>query len=345
MMGLGSLFRIREKVTPEIIDLLTSVTLGTNGAQYQHLDTPERVHDIDHPIFLSFERNSKVSGNITFCRRSNAWYIRYFAFSYLLQSSGKLKSRATENSLLKREIGTFFEDVFKGKYSEVPVQYFYAYIDPQNSRSLWMSENFGFRKIGTVKTQTFSRFRPKNSMRIVKIDDWNRVSEYLLLANENKSFFYTDQLKKGPFYVLKDEKEEIVACIKVTKVNWKIRRLPGKMGGLFTRIIPVIPALNKLIRPEHHTFIVPDAIWIRENDIQLANELFEAVLFQEGVKLMIWWADEHDELYKKIKKSVNWGILNRLVGVSPVNIVVKENPFIETSPVKAPFFISGFDFV
>lgn len=340
-----SLFKLRTKVTPEIIELLTSVSLGTNGAQYQHLDTPDRIYEIDNPLFLSIERKESVSANVTFCRREHDWYIRYFAFSNHLQSGGKIKSKATYNSFLKREINSFFESVFKGEYSDVPVHNFYAYIDPHNSRSLWMSENFGFKTVGTVRTQTFSRIKPKFSERIFKMDDEESISDLLVNSNSHKTFFFHDRLNKGPFYILKNEIGEMEACIKVTRVNWKIHRLPGKFGGFLKEIIPLIPGLNKVIRPDHHTFLVPEGIWVNENNVRKAQELFEGVLNLEGLNLMIWWTDENDVIYKELRKTMKWGILNKIVGVAPVNIVVKENPFINNEQIKSPFFISGFDFV
>ena len=53
----SSLIHIRENPTPAIIELLESVTLGTNGAHYRHLDTREKIYETDNPLFLTLERN------------------------------------------------------------------------------------------------------------------------------------------------------------------------------------------------------------------------------------------------------------------------------------------------
>ncbi|NRA12310.1 MAG: hypothetical protein HRT57_10185, partial [Crocinitomicaceae bacterium] len=164
------LFKIREKETPEIVELLESVTLGTNGAHYRHLDTAERITEADNPLFLSMERNNNVISNVTFCRRNSHWYVRYFAFSPKLQSTGLKKSKGT--SLLKRELNDYFRSSLDGGNDHGKVESFYAYIDPDNEKSLWMSQTFGFEKAGEIATQTFSRINPKGSSRVRKSEDW-----------------------------------------------------------------------------------------------------------------------------------------------------------------------------
>ena len=102
-MQLSPLFKIRTEATPELIQLLDQVTLGTNGAKYRHLNTVDRIHNADQPLHLSVERNEKLLGNATFCQREREWYVRYFAFNPSFQSTGAKKSRSNDN-FLKREL-------------------------------------------------------------------------------------------------------------------------------------------------------------------------------------------------------------------------------------------------
>ena len=106
-LGMHPIFKFRTKATEEIITLLESVVLGTDGAHYRHLDTRERVQEADNPLFLSMERHEKVLGNVTFCKRDKNWYIRYFAFDGAHQAQGKKKS--SSQGLLKRELNAFFD--------------------------------------------------------------------------------------------------------------------------------------------------------------------------------------------------------------------------------------------
>lgn len=320
-MALSQIFKIRESVTPQIIELLEQTTLGTNGAMYRHLDTSARIQEADNPLFLSMERNEKVIGNITFCRRDRDWYIRYFAFHSLAQAGDKKKKEDKGNSFLKRELNQFFNDAFEGKIDGTTVQSMYAYIDPKNDRSKWMSENFNFHVIGQLVTQTFSRIKPKASKRLEKIADWNTIEDLVMLNYTDHAYFFDAHAKLPPFYALKDTKGKIIACAKVTSVKWEIIRLPGKSGRFITKLIPFIPLVNRLIKPKNQTFLVPEIVCAKDNDPTLLDELFSAILHEEKLNLMIWWLDQKDPMYKHVKEKINWGLLNRIIGASPVDVV------------------------
>jgi len=102
-------FRIYEEATPELIQFLERTILGTNGARYQHLNTAQRIKELDNPLHISLIRNEKIIANITFCRRGKNWYIRYFAFDMVFQSTSK-KGKTNRNSLLRAELTQFFRD-------------------------------------------------------------------------------------------------------------------------------------------------------------------------------------------------------------------------------------------
>jgi hypothetical protein len=320
-MALNSIFKLREYVTPQIIALLEQTTLGTNGAMYRHLDTSERILEADDPLFLSMERNDKVIGNITFCRRNSDWYIRYFAFHSLAQAGEKKKKEDKGNSLLKRELNQFFEDAFLGHIDGTKVRSLYAYIDPKNDRSKWMSENFNFHVLRQLATQTYSRVAPKASKRLRRSSDWKEIEDFVKNHYADHSYFCTSHAQKPPFYTLYNDKKELIACAKVTSVQWEIIRLPGKFGNILTKIIPFIPFLNRLIKPKNHTFLVPEIVCVQDNDPKVLDELFSAILHAEKLNLMIWWLDQQDPLYLKTKVKIKWGLLNSIIGVAPVDVV------------------------
>ena len=340
------IFKIRYKATEGILELLESVTLGTNGAHYRHLDTRERIYEVDDPLFLTMERNDKVIGNVTFCRRQGHWYVRYFAFSTQLQSSGTKSPTNQGNGLLKRELTSFFDDSLKGTSDLEKVESFYAYIDPRNEKSLWMSETFEFSSVGKIATQTFSRTRPRKSIRLRKTDDWNQVKS--LVENQFGSYnYYIDEhTSKGPFYVLEDDQGEIIGLTKTTIAHWQIKRLPGKNGGLLTKLIPWIPGLRKIIRPNAHTFVVPEAVVVKNNDPKLVQELFEGILFTEKLNLILWWVDEKDELYKNVQDQLKWGLLHKMVGVAHASVVQKTiDGSVKGFDPERPVFTTGIDFI
>jgi hypothetical protein len=342
-MGLSPFFKLREQATKEIIALLDSVVFGTNGAHYRHVDTKAKISQADNPLFLSLERNKNVLGNITFCRRDTSWYIRYFAFSKRVQSTGKSKSKAEGNGVLKRELAHFFDDVFKGEYS-APPHSFYAYIDPQNEKSLWMSENFGFEKKAEISTQTFSRIHPKLKVPIQKVEQWSEVRAFVSSQFGSQDYYFESQVNKPPYYVWKSESNEILGFAKSSTAHWEIKRFPGKLGAVLIKILPFIPGLKKVIKPKNHVFLAPEAVYVK-NPKQLGIFL-ESILHLENQKLMIWWVDVNNPSYMASFGCTNWGFLNKLIGTIPTHLVVKRNPRVTQSTDSTnSVYTSGFDFI
>ncbi len=310
-------FQLYETATPELIQFLSNTVLGTHGAKYQHLDTQERIEQLENPLHLSLIRSEKILGNITFSRRGKNWYVRYFAFDVLYKRSSKKNNQQSKKSILKNEIRQFF----KNKLDSGEVDCFYAYIDPKNDNSHLLAKVLGFRKANKLTTQTFSRFRPTISTRFTLIDDLNMQRGLIHNQFSNYSFFH-EQNHLGKMYCLRNEQSEIIAFACCHLLKWKIHRLPGKLGQLAVNFIPFVPVLNQLINPHHHKFIGIDNVWVVDNDSELLDELFNSILAYEKLKLIVWWANTSDvALYNK----TNWGAMHALFNSSPVNLYYQSN--------------------
>jgi hypothetical protein len=72
------------------------------------------------------------------------------------------------------------------------------------------------------------------------------------------------------------------------------------------------------------------------------QELFSAILYEEKLNLMLWWTDDKEDLYNSVKNKVRWGLLHKLIGAAPVDVVVLEN---EGKEIVSPFFVKGWDMV
>jgi hypothetical protein len=131
-----------------------------------------------------------------------------------------------------------------------------------------------------------------------------------------------------------------LALAKFTNVTWEISRLPGKMGGILVKTLPFIPILRKMVQVKKHQFLVPEALCVADNAPTLLTEFLAGVLSLEQRHTMLWWMDERDELYVKVKGQVNWGILHRILGVSPVDVVVRG-----TFEPKEPMYVAAFDMI
>ncbi len=320
------IFKFHDKAIDGVKELLSKTTLGANGAKYQLLDTLSKIDVLDRPLFLTLQRSEKVLANITFCRREKHWYIRYFAFDKMMQSSGVAKSK-NKRGIIKDELNHFFETTLEEGFEGSRPISFYAYIDPQNVKSLWITEQFGFEKIGEKVTQTFSRYFPKQKMEIKKSDDWSIVPEEIKNHFRAMNYFFEEIFFTGEFTYSVNEDGDFTAFAKVSEANWRIERLPGKFGGVLVKTIPFIPILNRLIRPKKHTFHVPEAVWVKNNDDSLLSSFFESILAENKQNLLIWWVDMKDLLFNSTKTKVNWGLVHSVIGASSVYVVAKSNDF------------------
>lgn len=325
----------RDYADERTLSLLESVVLGTNGTQYRHLDIRSKIIRADNPLFVAVERNDRLLGNVTFCKRKFGWYVRYFAFDPNYQGKGKRKPKARGNSVVADQVEQFFLK------SQSEAGLFYAYIDPKNDKSLWMSERFGFQSIGKMATQTFSSYRPKLSVRH-RLANWQEVEKIVLQSQGKLAFFDSCFLKSARFHVL-EENNQIIGLCQAEKANWEFQRLPGKLGGILVKTLPFVPVLRRFVKPKNHTFIVPEAVWIKNNDHVLLEELFNSVLFSLNQNMILWWVDEKNETYRAVRNKTNWGLMHRIMGVHQVDLVCRaENPSLIPD---GPFYTIAFDFI
>lgn len=323
---LHPIFKVREKYTAEILNLLQSVQLGTNGTVYQHLDITTRIDELENPLFLSMERSERALGNITFCRRNQNWYIRYFAFDKFLQSGGKQQSNK-KDGLLVKQLNQFFEDAFAQD-----VRCFYAYIDPKNTKSVWISERFNFQKVSTIITQTYSRFFLPKSTRVEEIQSFQ--------PDKRKALFFESNAALINYGIIEDGR--IIVSARVKKVRWRISRLPGKNGKVLAKVLPFVPLLNRIINPKEQSFVVIESLNCESNNPILIKELLDGILFYQKKYLIIWWQEESSEQYQAIVDKIKWGPMDKLVGRNQVDLVAKG----DTSHFeKGNNFTSGLDFV
>ena len=109
--------------------------------------------------------------------------MRYFAFDQLFQTSLPITT-AKGNGGLKTRINQFFEAAKNGDLGEAS-ELFYAYIDPRNERSLFISRNVGFQTVAKIATQTFSRVTSYGSKRVQKIADNDKFHSIIVAKFSN----------------------------------------------------------------------------------------------------------------------------------------------------------------
>ena len=330
-------FEFSEEITPELVSLLEETTLGTNGAMYRHLDVSQRIYQTDAPLSFSLKRNDKLLANITFCKRSFGLYLRYFAFDKRFQSRGKARENRHKSSL-KQEIENVFQAVEKSHAGSLNMCY--AYIDSRNVRSKWMSEQFGFQTKAKLATQTFSRVYPKPLLALSKETIQAEHLQWIRAKYQQHTAYFEEYLQGGQLHCWRSSDGKLLALGKFTEVHWEISRLPGKWGGLLVKILPYLPWIRKLVQVKKHQFLVPEAVCLSEETPECLASFLSGVLAMEQRNTMLWWMDERDGFYQKIKTGMKWGILHQILGVSPVDVVIRGSFFPEN-----PMYIAAFDMI
>jgi len=330
-------FEFSEEITPELVSLLEDTTLGTNGAMYRHLDVSQRIYQTDAPLSFSLKRNDKLLANITFCKRSFGLYLRYFAFDKRFQSRGKARENRHKSSL-KREIENVFQSVEKSHAGSLNMCY--AYIDSRNVRSKWMSEQFGFQTKAKLATQTFSRIYPKPLLGLSKETIQAEHLQWIRSKYQQHTAYFEEYLQVGHLHCWRSSDGKLLALGKFTDVHWEISRLPGKWGGLLVKILPYLPWMRKLVHVKKHQFLVPEAVCLLEETPERLASFLSGVLAMEQRNTMLWWMDERDGFYQKIKTGMKWGILHQILGVSPVDVVIRGSFYPEN-----PMYIAAFDMI
>ena len=110
--------------------------------------------------------------------------------------------------------------------------------------------------------------------------------------------------------------------------------------------MPYTPGICKIIKPGNHQFIVPESVWVKDNDPRLIASLFEGILFQENRNMILWWVDRREKLWRDTKSYVKWGIVHRMTAHPIVDVVVlRKNPLKLDELRQKPIYVAGWDMV
>ncbi len=154
-------FNISKTPDPELLTLLNNNIIGTpgQGMLYQHLGVPNKIHQIADPYFVNLIRNKNVISTCCFCQRTtmnkgveiNSFYIRYFSFSDVFRGKKTNPKTSTRKSTLREEIKLLLNG--SGLSTSVNEKFYhYAYVDPRNTRSALLCEEFGFQPVRQFTT-------------------------------------------------------------------------------------------------------------------------------------------------------------------------------------------------
>ena len=100
------------------------------------------------------------------------------------------------------------------------------------------------------------------------------------------------------------------------------------------------------MKPENHQFLVPESVWVQDNNPRVLSELFEGILAAENVNMMIWFVDRRESLWRETRNHINWGLFHKMTPQPLVDVVVlRKNPLKIDELGRKPIFVAGWDMV
>lgn len=311
--------------------LIARTVLGSNGARYRHINPLEQLHKLDNPLYFSLLSNEQCLGNITLCQRNKSLYLRYFTFHPGFQASiNPLKKSKPHKSILKNQINEFFNSVMSGQHPSI-----YAYIEPENIRSLALATEFDFTKQADITMFHFSRRFPKTSNQF-KILTYEEAIPFIRSQFCDQTYYFENP--KSGVYAGWFIHNKLTIIARFHTGCWEIQSLKGRFGKVLLKIIPWIPVIKKLIAPAHHKFAAFDSFLSLNSSIdsKAVNDFLTAGLAHFQVHHMMHWVDENSTESQYIAH-IRWGLLHKILGKASINLVVKG----DSNP--GPYFIDAMD--
>ncbi|MFI5151332.1 MAG: GNAT family N-acetyltransferase [Bacteroidia bacterium] len=334
---------VEEKPHSNAIAMLHATLWGTNGPIFEHLDTREKVVHLSGSLAFTLEKKGRTIGTCTVLERDiridgknyKTWYGRYFAVDKDFQ--GKIFG----NLLLK------YMKEYLEKISDMPT-IFYAYVDQTNLRSGKLLRHTGFQVIRNFETTIFSRIYPKKDKRVsrIKREDRDGVLHLLKTQYSKDTFFNSDNLFFQDNYFVLKEGEDIIAGVQASRVNWRIKSLPGFSGKIMIKVLPHVPFISRLFNPEKFRFAAFEGIYCKEGREDELFRLMESACAELQLCTGMVWMDPDSALNRRVKKAGDWGLMDKMQNDLPAHVVAgfTNVPVTEQEQFhKIPAYISAFD--
>jgi Acetyltransferase (GNAT) family len=333
-------------ISREAIEFLDSISWGSDGAVYEHKNTPEHFKYITNPYLVFITEGEKIMATAVFCNPQvtvagepfNYYYTRYFASSPAIRGKGVIKRLAIE----------VMSSIRKGETAKT---IFVGFVERGNKSSYKVSETAGYHNIGTIKTVGFSRFFPKKSAKIQQVNTEAEKQEVIALLKDQyhqHALVQFDYLFMHDNYYVIRENNEIVAGCQFHKAHWVINKMPGLMGKIILNVVPRIPLLNKLFNPKKFLFLAYEGIYFKPGKEKQLHELFEGLLAQEKLKSALFWMGENCPCRQALTLYGGQGLINKFVKNSDVHIMASyQNMTPEEiyATENSPLYASGFDYI
>jgi hypothetical protein len=352
-----SLLHITTAVNDDIRELLDASVIGTprSGMLYQHRSIERRIRDIKVPFFVELRTKLGLVGTCCFCFRETlnrnktyqSFYIRYFSFKENFRAKRAPQPRVRAGRL-REDIktlldGEHFESVHTNKY------FHYAYVDPRNTRSVLLCQEFGFQYVRRFTTFIFSRLTPKvdPGITVSKITNEEISDVKRLLLNRYSDFnmvSFDSLFVNDPYYVAKDSTGRIIAGAQVSPTHWRIYKMHNKANTVLLSVLSRVPLLNRLVNKEFR-FLALDGLYFTEGYEHYTEALLSFLLSKYNHFNVFMPSDDDSSLFRHLEK-LNHGIVSKISKQVSTNVTCRFQKFSSTEIEQFkqyPAYVSALD--
>lgn len=346
--------------TPDanLLHLLDNNVIGTpgQGMRYQHKGVKNKIHQIANPYFVHLMRNDRMTGTCCFCERTTlnagtaikSFYIRYFSFRDIFRRKNPGSKSASGKSALRNEVKALLQGEGLTASAHEPF-YHYAYVDPRNTRSAVLCEEFGFQPVRQFTTILFNRLHPREHkarhIELITSETQEEIKNLVDHFYRGYTMFSQENLfQTRAYYVIKNPQGEITAGAQAHPDHWKILSLPGTTGKIILNLFTPFPLLNRLFNKQYR-FLTLEGIYYKPGCEKELELLFEHLLHRYQLYTALISVDANSDLYSALK-SLQLGLVDKLSKEVRGNVIAKFIRFNEQQTAlfkENPAYLSGID--
>jgi hypothetical protein len=333
-------------VPADVVDFFKRIRWGSEGAVYERKNINELLPLLHQANLVAVYKGDEIQATAIFCKSDVTVngehfvceYIRYFA------ASDEIRGR----KLIKHFAGKVMALVREGEQSKT---IYIGCVEKGNIRSYKVVENAGYKPIGVLTVNAFSRFFPKADTRITRVTsvlEMNEVMKLLDAQYKHHALVHFNYIFLNDNYFVIRDRGEIVAGCQFHRAQWKINQMPGLSGKIIMNVLPITPLINKIFNPTHFEFLAIEGIYFMPGHENTLHQLIEGLLYQEKLNSALFWFAEDCPYRKAILANGNLGLLHQFVKKSGTfvmasykNMTDEEIKLVESHPQ----FASAFDYI
>lgn len=335
-----------EGVPAEVVEFFKHIHWGSEGAVYERKNINELLPLLHQSHLVAVHKGDEIVATAIFCHSDvtvagepfHCEYIRYFA------ASDEIRGK----KLIKHFAGKVMELVSR---DETKKTIYIGCVEKGNVRSYKVVENAGYKPIGLLTVNAFSRFFPQalpSMERVYSERGKKEVMELLKSQYRHHSLVHFNYIFQGDNYFIVRERGEIVAGCQFHMAEWKINHMPGISGKIILNVLPHVPLISRLFNPKGFKFLAVEGIYFKKGYERTFLKLLEGILHQEKMHSALFWLAEDCPYREALLETGALGLLHSFVKNSGAQVMAsyKNMSREEIQRVEShPQFASAFDYI